>query len=863
MVGVSGPEDGEILTLTDHELLTQALRRREACLVEAQSLSHTGSFGWNVSTDEHFWSDETFRIFEFDPSATLSLPTILERVHPQDMASVNMAIAAVNRAEGINLEFRLLMPDARIKYLHVVGRAARGDTGSIEVIGAVMDITARKLIEIDLRRSKAHLADAQRLSRTGSVGMEVSTKRIFWSEEAARIYGYPPGTEPTPDLILQRSHPDDVGRLSDVLGRAAQGGHDFDWEHRLLMPDGSIKHIRDLAHCITNEAGNEEIIGAITDITERKVAEEAVRRSEAYLAEAQRLSHTGSFGWKPRTGEIVWSDETYRIFEHDRTKKPTLHMVLQRTHPQERALTQQIIERASTSGTDFEHEHRLVVPSGAIKHVRVRAHALHDSSGDIEFIGAVTDITERRTAEERIREQETELWQMLDLAPQLVAVFGPTFNRLYANRMALSYLGVTLEEWLNRDIPSDVHPEDAPRLQANVECSIKDGQASGVEVRARAGDGTYRWFLARHNPVRDEKGRIVRWYAGLTDIDDRKRAEERLEQENVALREEIDKMSMFEEVVGSSAALASVLSRVAKVARSDSTVFITGETGTGKELVARAVHRRSGRASRAFVSVNCAAIPRDLMASELFGHEKGAFTGAVQRRLGRFELAHNGTIFLDEVGELPIETQVALLRVLQEREFERVGGSAAIRVDVRVIAATNRDLQAAIDAGTFRRDLFYRLNVFPITVPPLRQRADDIPLLIEYFVDRYARKTGKTIRRVNKRTLDRLQSYPWPGNVRELQNVIERSVIVCDTDEFSVDESWVSTEPAVDRPQLSSALAGHEKAIIEDALRASGGRVYGPSGAAARLGIARSTLESKIRALGIHKSRFRGRSAKP
>jgi formate hydrogenlyase transcriptional activator len=359
--------------------------------------------------------------------------------------------------------------------------------------------------------------------------------------------------------------------------------------------------------------------------------------------------------------------------------------------------------------------------------------------------------------------------------------------------------------------------------------------------------------------------------AFVVDQTDRKRAEaeiralkDQLYKENLVLRDEVDRTSMFEEIVGASAALKHVLTRVSKVASSDSTVLINGETGTGKELVARAIHRRSPRSARPFVAVNCAAIPRDLIASELFGHEKGAFTGALQRRLGRFELADGGTIFLDEVGELAPDTQVALLRVLQEREFERIGGRQPIHVDVRVIAATNRDLNAAVASGTFREDLFYRLNVFPLEMPPLRERTEDIPVLVEYFIDRYARKAGKTIRRVNKRTLDRLQSYPWPGNVRELQNVIERSVIVCDTDEFTVDESWLSTAPAVGRPHaLSSTLAGHEKEIIEEALRASGGRVFGPSGAAARLGIARSTLESKIRALAINKNRFRGRPAKP
>ena len=321
---------------------------------------------------------------------------------------------------------------------------------------------------------------------------------------------------------------------------------------------------------------------------------------------------------------------------------------------------------------------------------------------------------------------------------------------------------------------------------------------------------------------------------------------------------------MFEEIVGTSPALQTVLSRISKVAPTDSTVLITGETGTGKELVARAIHRRSHRASRAFVSVNCAAIPRDLIASELFGHEKGAFTGALQRRVGRFELAEGGTIFLDEVGELLPETQVALLRVLQEREFDRVGGTQSIRIEVRVIAATNRDLKAAVANGSFREDLYYRLNVFPLEMPPLRVRGTDIPLLVEYFIDRYARKAGKNIRNVDKNTLQLLQSYPWPGNIRELQNVIERSIIVCETETFTVDESWLSQRPVdtrlTNKPFLTEKVAATEKEIIEQALRECQGRIFGPSGAAAKLGIARSTLESKIRSLNINKNRFKGSS---
>jgi len=537
--------------------------------------------------------------------------------------------------------------------------------------------------------------------------------------------------------------------------------------------------------------------------------------------------------------------------------------LIQRIHPDDQPAFRESAKRAKHNKLDEEVDYRIVYPGGAVRDIHSIGHPVFSPSGDlIEFTGTVIDVTERKRAEEELRRSEMDLRQIVDLIPQFVAVFGPAGERLYANRVALDYLGVSLEEWRKKsDRGEFFHPDDLERIRDNFDRAHSAGSALEVESRFRKDDGSYRWFLARYSPLRDDKGHITRWYSSGTDIEDRKRAEERLRQENVALREEIDKASMFEEIVGTSPTLQTVLSRISKVAPSDSTVLITGETGTGKELVARAIHRRSDRSSRAFVSVNCAAIPRDLIASELFGHEKGAFTGATQQRLGRFELASGGTLFLDEVGELPSETQIALLRVLQEHEFERVGGTRPIRADVRVIAATNRDLQAAITAGSFRSDLFYRLHVFPIEIPALRERKEDIPLLVEYFIDRYARKAGKHLTTVEKRTLQVLQSYPWPGNIRELQNVIERSVIVCETENFSVDESWLSRQPPASEPtgrlKLSRKLAAQEKEMIEAALRESRGRVSGPSGAAAKLGIPGSTLETKIRSLKIDKNRFK------
>jgi len=679
-------------------------------------------------------------------------------------------------------------------------------------------------------------------------------------------------------------HPEDVDGIVAKWRACLATGEIFEYETRVRRADGDYRWMFHRKVPLRDADGNiVKWYGSSLDIDERKTAEEQVlrnaeelQRSEFYLAEGQRLAHMGSWAFDPG-GFYYWSPELFRMHGLDpASKPPSVQEYLDRVHPHDRESMADLIEGILAKVSPFDATKRIVRPNGEVRYIRCVGVPVVETQNLKKYIGSAIDVTEhelltqdlltdiedRKRAEDKIREQETELQLILDLAPQLITVYGPNRERLYANRGVLDYLGFSLEEWRQSSGPDVyVHPDDKERRDGFFDRALARASADELEVRLRRRDGNYRWFLARFNPLCDEKGQIIRWYVTGTDIEDRKQAEDRLRQENVALREEIDKASMFEEIVGTSPALKSVLSRISKVAPSDSTVLITGETGTGKELVARAIHRRSDRAPRAFVSVNCAAIPRDLIASELFGHEKGAFTGATHQRLGRFELANGGTIFLDEVGELPVETQIALLRVLQEHEFERVGGSRPIRADVRVIAATNRDLQAAISAGSFRSDLFYRLHVFPIEIPSLRERRADIPLLVEYFIDRYARKAGKNIKRVHKKTLELLQLYPWPGNIRELQNVIERSVIVCETETFSVDESWLHRSAFTAEPKsaldLAGELAAKEKEMIEAALRECRGRVFGPSGAAATLGMPRSTLESKIRSLKINKNRFK------
>jgi formate hydrogenlyase transcriptional activator len=507
-------------------------------------------------------------------------------------------------------------------------------------------------------------------------------------------------------------------------------------------------------------------------------------------------------------------------------------------------------------------EARLRRHDGVYRWFLIRVEPLRDETGKLlRWYGTSTDIETLKQTEEKLRDEERELRRITDAIPQAIVVLDPTGGAVYANQTTLDYAGLTAEDVLSPGFRERIfHPEDLERLRDFRKLGLARGLPFEIEQRALRKDGQYRWFLIRYNPFRNEKNEVIRWYATGTDIDDRVRAEERTRNENLALREQIDRDSMFEEIVGSSEALRKVLRQVAKVAPSDSTVLILGETGTGKELIARAIHKSSSRRERAFIGVNCAAIPPSLIASELFGHEKGAFTGATQKRLGRLESANGGTIFLDEIGDLPAEIQIALLRVLQEREIERVGASKPISVDVRVLAATHRNLSALVAEGKLRQDLLYRLNVVPIQMPSLRERTDDISLLVEYFIGRFGKKAGKEFRTIDERTLNLFKAYGWPGNIRELQNVIERAVILSEDDTFLVDDGWLALEsPQLQDPKiaLNEALSRQEREMIESVLAETGGRVSGPGGAAEKLSIPARTLDSKIKRLGINKFRFK------
>jgi formate hydrogenlyase transcriptional activator len=826
-------------------------------------------------------------------------------IHPEDLGRLMATwLSILASGEPGQEEARLRRFDSEYRWFLFRTVPVRDGLGKIvRWYGTNTDIEDLKRAEEKLRQSESELRQLIDAVPQNILVLGPNRNPLYANRSLLEYHGVSSEDIQADDFRMRIYHPDDLERALIEAQRATARGVAWETEVRLRRKDGQYRWFLLRANPLRDEFGHiMRWYSTGFDIEDRKQAEE-IRTAQARQA-GVRADVSAAFSKPAPLREIllgcvesivrhldaafarIWTlNKDGNMLELQASAGMYMHLdgphgripmgklkiglIAEEKKPH---LTNDVVNDPRVSDKVWAQNSGMVSFAGyplIVEERLVGVMAMFArkplSAVTLDSLGSVADLIaqgiERKRAEEKLRQDERELRRITDAIPQAISVLAPDGTTLHANEFVLDYTGLSLEDVKADDFRARLfHPDDLERLQDELRKALSRGQPFEAELRARRKDGQYRWFLVRYNPFRDENGNIIRWYATGTDIEDRKQAEERVQKENLALREEIDHSSMFEEIVGSSQALRNVLAQVAKVAPVDSTVLILGETGTGKELVARAIHKRSKRSSRAFIRVNCAAIPSSLIASELFGHEKGAFTGALQRRLGRFELADGGTIFLDEMGELPAETQIALLRVLQEREIERVGGSQPISVDVRVLAATNRDLNAAVATGAFRQDLFYRLNVFPIQTPPLRERVDDISLLVEYFIERYGKKAGKKFRNVNKKTLELFQAYDWPGNIRELQNVIERAVILCEGDTFSVDESWLRREPIASFPStvpFVATLAEREREIIEAALTESEGRISGRSGAAAKLGIPRQTLESKIKALGIEKHRFR------
>ena len=756
-------------------------------------------------------------------------------IHPDDLPRILETFReALNSVKPYEVEGRFRRFDGEFRWFLFRGSPLRDRSGNVaKWYGTNTDLEERKRAEDALRKSEERWRSVFENSAIGVAltdhnGRFLTTNHVFqamvgYTEEELRALH-----------ILDLTHEDyrqaNWALITELLeGKRRQ----FQIEKKHRRKDGSLIWVSNNVSLVPGTERVPRFIMALSeDITERKRAEEALQRSEGYLAEAQKLTHTGSWAVRvpqmenaqreagqelavlPRFGwdASYWSKEMYRIFGLDPGPTPPSFIeVVQRLHPEDARYNTPVVEQAIRDRTDFEIDYRLLLPNGAAKYIHVVGHPVVNASGDvIELVGTAMDVTERKRAEDALRASEAFLLDAQRLTRTCSWRHEVLSGKVTVSPEGLLMYGIEPEDDASStDFYSRrMHPKDRPEVEQAYAAALLGKTDFAADFRIVLPDGTIKNTRSIGHPILDERGDVVEFVGASIDVTEHhraradlekafeeiKRLRDQLHDENVVLREQIDQAFMFEEIVGTSSALQGVLSRLMKVAPTDSTVLISGETGTGKELVARAIHKRSRRSQRAFVSVNCAALAPSLISSELFGHEKGAFTGAMQRRLGRFELANGGSIFLDEIGELPADTQVALLRVLQEREFERVGGTQPVKIDVRVIAATNRDLEAAVANGTFRQDLHYRLNVFPIQVPPLRERQDDVLMLLEYFVHRFAQKMGKHFAKIDKRTVELFRSYPWPGNIRELQNVVERSVIVSSDGVFCVDEAWLSRD---------------------------------------------------------------------
>jgi PAS domain S-box-containing protein len=682
-------------------------------------------------------------------------------------------------------------------------------------------------------------------------------------------------------------HPDDLPELLVEWGRSIETGHALDKEARLRRADGIYRWFQ--VRAVPARGADDEISDwyvLLTDIDDRKRAEQLVAQSEAELRTITETIRQPIIVLAPDGATLYVNQVALDLTGYTRSQIDEKGFWAGVTHPEDVNLLREVRREKFSRGVPFELEFRALFKNGEYRWQLMQYNPLKDESGQlIRWYATATDIDDRKRMEERLRQEGDELRTITDAIRQPIIVLAPDGTTVYANRVACEQTGLTLDEVIEEGVLARVcHPDDIERARGERRVGLLGGIPFDLEIRLLYKKRDYRWALLQYNPLRNDSGQILRWYCTSTDIDDRKRAEELLRKENVKLaqervyfEEQIRSEMGFEQIIGNSPTLKHVLELVETVAPSDSTVLLLGETGTGKELIARAVHELSRRKGKTFVKLNCAAIPTGLLESELFGHEKGAFTGAIIQKVGRMELADQGTLFLDEVGDIPVDIQPKLLRALQEKEFERLGSTHTRKANLRLVAATNRNLERMVTDREFRSDLFYRLNVFPIRIPPLRDRKEDIPLLVAYFVQKFAKQMQKRIDSIPVATMKALAAWDWPGNIRELENFIERAVILTHGESLSaplaelrkvtieepVRESGPKAEDDIARivketiASLKSKSAPSERTKkqqeeIVRVLTECKGRVGGSEGAAAHMGLSRTTLISRMKKLGIN-----------
>jgi PAS domain S-box-containing protein len=784
-------------------------------------------------------------------------------VHEEDRERVARESEAIfERGEESILQFRWIAKDGRVVWVAAHLAPIFDDEGKVVGLrGVTLDITEQRAAE-----------EAQHESEAKNRAILQAVPDLMFLQTMDGVYldyhaQYPEDLLLSPQSFMGKNMRDVLPPpLAQELSRSFQNaklGETQVLEYALPL-NGTERWFE--ARMVRT---GERMLSMVRDITERRLALLELQRSEERFGKAFRSNPQPMSLTTVREDRYVDVNESFlEMSGYSREEvigRTSIELNIWETPDARRAFIDSLIEQGSL----VNRETKFRTKDGWFRTLLSSAEFL-DIADEKCLIVASSDVTDRVAAQQALRESEARFRNMADTAPVMIWVSDPAMGCVYVNKQWLDFTGKTMEQEAGAGWSKGIHPDDLDLCLSTLTSSFAERKQFEMEYRLQRHDGEYRWIFDAGTPRFSADGVFLGYIGTCLDMTQRKEFERelcqaheelfelknQLEAENVYLLGELElgqTLAEFGEIVGRSDAIKHVLFDITQVAPTDSTVLITGETGTGKELVARAIHNSSTRKDKPLIRVNCGALAPTLIESELFGHEKGAFTGAGARKLGRFDLANGGTIFLDEIGELPIELQVKLLRVIQENEFERVGGTDTIKTDARIIAATNRDLKAEVAKGTFREDLWYRLNVYPIELPPLRMRMEDLPLLVEHFSKIYANKLGKTIMSISPRAMHRLQAHSWPGNIRELANVIERAIILTSGSVLqTIDHFELPGEASATSPQT---LEDVERDHILKTLKNTGWRIEGPYGAAKVLGINASTLRTRMRKLGIQRGR--------